>query len=156
MNEVMRTALLLTVLWQASSLPAVAAPAPKPATAPTLYSRLGGEAGVEAIAGALIDRVAADPLHGASFRDTNLKRIKRLLAEQLCELSGGGCHYSGSPMRESHAGLHITQGDFYDMVETLRTILRERHVSTGATNELLRLLAPMKRDVVEPPPAARP
>jgi hypothetical protein len=28
--------------------------------------------------------------------------------------------------------------------------LHQRHVSLGATNELLRLLAPMKRDVVEP------
>jgi hypothetical protein len=36
------------------------------------------------------------------------------------------------------------------MVADLRDILHERHVSTGATNELLRILAPMKRDVVEP------
>ena len=124
--------------------------------ASTLYDRLGGEAGVHAIADALIDRVAADPAHGASFRDTNLKRIKQLLAEQLCELAGGGCRYSGSPMKESHAGLHITQADFYDMVATLRTILQERHVSVGATNELLRLLAPMKRDVVDTLPAGPP
>jgi hypothetical protein len=31
----------------------------------------------------------------------------------------------------------------------LRRILKERHVGIAATNELLRLLAPMKRDVVE-------
>jgi hemoglobin len=114
-----------------------------------LYARLGGDEGVHAIAGTLIDRVAADPVHGASFRDTNLARIKRLLAEQICELAAGPCHYSGSPMKESHAGLHITQADFYDMVDTLRDILRERKVAQGAANELLRLLAPMKRDVVE-------
>jgi hemoglobin len=132
---------------------AIAAPA---AAKPALYDRLGGDAGVHAIANELIDRVAADPVHGASFRDTNLKRIKRLLAEQLCELAGGPCRYSGSPMKESHAGLHITQADFYDMVGTLRTILHERHVATGATNELLRLLAPMKRDVVDTLPAAPP
>jgi hemoglobin len=128
--------------------------APPASATPTLYSRLGGDAGVHAIADELIDRVAADPVHGVSFRDTNLKRIKRLLAEQLCELSGGPCRYSGSPMKESHAGLHITQADFYDMVGTLRTILHERHVATGAGNELLRLLAPMKRDVVDTLPAA--
>jgi hypothetical protein len=38
------------------------------------------------------------------------------------------------------------------MVADLEKILKERHVSTGATNELLRLLAPMKRDIVEPTP----
>ena len=115
----------------------------------TLYSRLGGERGVQAIAAALIDRVASDPRHGQSFKDTNLERIKTLLAEQLCELSGGPCKYSGDPMREVHAGHHISQADFYDMVATLREVLKERHVDSGATNELLRLLAPMKRDIVE-------
>ena len=95
-------------------------------------------------------------MHGASFRETNQKRIKRLLAEQLCELAAGPCRYSGSPMRESHAGLHITEADFYDMVATLRTILRERGVDAGARNELLRLLAPMKRDVVDAPLHAAP
>jgi hypothetical protein len=38
----------------------------------------------------------------------------------------------------------------------LRGVLQERGVSLGATNELLRLLAPMKRDIVEADrPAAR-
>jgi hemoglobin len=117
----------------------------------TLYDRLGGAAGVTAIADELIDRVSSDPKLGQSFKDTKLDHIKKLLAEQLCELSGGPCHYSGDSMREVHAGHHISQAEFYGMVEDLRAILRERRVSLGATNQLLRLLAPMRRDVVEPP-----
>jgi hemoglobin len=126
----------------------------QPEASATLYARLGGNEGIHAIADTLIDRVAADPILGRSFEDTNLKRIKRLLAEQICELSGGPCRYSGSPMREAHAGLHISEAEFYGMVAILRTILAERHVASGATNELLRLLAPMKRDVVETGKAA--
>ena len=120
-----------------------------------LYDRLGGEAGVSAIAGSLIDRVSADPKLGRSFKDSNLDRIKRLLAEQICDLSGGPCRYSGDSMREVHAGHHISEAEFFGMVADLRAVLKERHVSQGAANELLRLLAPMKRDVVEPaqPPA---
>ncbi len=119
-----------------------------------LYERLGGEAGVTAIAGTLIDRVSADPTLGRSFKDAKLDRIKKLLAEQICELSGGPCRYSGDSMREVHAGHHISQAEFYGMVDDLRAVLKERHVSQGAINELLRLLAPMKRDVVEPASAA--
>jgi hemoglobin len=115
-----------------------------------LYERLGAKDGVAAISDTLIDRVASDPVLGRSFVDTNLARIKKLLAEQICDLSGGPCHYSGDPMREVHAGHHITEAEFYRMVDTLRTILKDRHVSILATNQLLRLLAPMKRDVVEP------
>ena len=118
--------------------------------APRLYDRLGGEAGVAAIAGSLIDRVSADPKLGRSFKDTNLDRIKKLLAEQICDLSGGPCRYSGDSMREVHAGHHISEAEFFGMVADLRAVLKERHVSQGAVNELLRLLAPMKRDVVEP------
>ncbi len=108
------------------------------ATDDSLYTRLGGDAGVAAISTTLIDRVVADPV--------------------ICDLSGGPCHYSGDPMKEVHAGHHITEAMFYRMVATLRDILRERHVDQRSTNQLLRLLAPMKRDVVEhgsaPPPAA--
>jgi hemoglobin len=57
-------------------------------------------------------------------------------------------------MKEVHAGHQISEAEFFGMVADLRDVLRERHVSQGAANELLRLLAPMKRDVVEPVRAA--
>ena len=37
-----------------------------------LYDRLGGAAGVAAIAATLIDRVTADPVLGRSFKDSKL------------------------------------------------------------------------------------
>ncbi len=122
----------------------------------SLYERLGAQAGVSAIADTLIERVASDPVLGRSFVDTNLARIKKLLAEQICDLSGGPCRYSGDPMRQVHAGHHISEAEFYRMVDVLRAILKERHVSIAATNALLRLLAPMKRDVVESAVATAP
>jgi hemoglobin len=117
----------------------------------TLYSRLGGDDGIRAIAAELIDRVVADPKLGRSFKDSKIPRIKDKLAEQICELSGGPCKYSGDSMRETHGGQHITEGEFYGVVNTLRDVLRERHVGLAAENELLKLLAPMKRDIVEGP-----
>ncbi len=133
--------LLCSLGAAASAFPAVADD--------TLYGRLGGAAGVEAIADTLIDRVVADPVTGPNFKDAKLDRIKRLLAEQICELSGGPCRYSGDPMKEVHAGHHISEAMFYVMVDDLRSILRERHVDLRSRNQLLKLLAPMKRDVVE-------
>ena len=118
----------------------------------SLYARLGGASGVETIADTLIDRVVADPVMGPSFQDAKLDRIKQLLAEQICDLSGGPCRYSGDSMKEVHAGHHISEAQFYRMVDTLRDILRERRVAQRSTNQLLRLLAPMKRDVIEHDP----
>jgi hemoglobin len=136
-----RGAVLITLLLLAGAATASQAP---------LYDRLGGASGIAAIAATLIDRVSADPLLGRSFKDSKLERIKKLLAEQICDLSGGPCRYSGDSMKEVHAGHHISEAEFFGMVADLRAVLKERHVSQGAANELLRLLAPIKRDVVEP------
>jgi hemoglobin len=144
------TAAFVLLTAYAACIPAAAAAG----AGASLYDRLGGETGVTAIADELIDRVAADPRLGRSFKDSNLDRIKRLLAEQICDLAGGPCKYSGDSMKEVHAGHHISEAEFYGMVADLRVVLKQRHVSQGATNELLRLLAPMKRDVVEPAESA--
>jgi hemoglobin len=136
-----RGAVLITLLLLGGAATASQAP---------LYDRLGGAPGVAAIADTLIDRVSTDPKLGRSFKDSKLERIKKLLAEQICDLSGGPCRYSGDSMKEVHAGHHISEAEFFGMVADLRAVLKERHVSQGAANELLRLLAPIKRDVVEP------
>jgi hemoglobin len=117
--------------------------------AESLYARMGGEPVVQAVVSDTLDRVTADPRLERSFDGVNMRRLKRLLAEQICELSGGGCHYSGDPMREVHAGLHISEAEFYGLVQILRDSLRRHQVHLRERNELLALLAPMKRDVVE-------
>jgi len=120
--------------------------------APTsLYDRLGGSVAVSAIASDLIDRTAASHRLGRSFQGAKIERIKRLLAEQICQLAGGPCAYSGDPMREVHAGHEISQAEFFGMVEILRSVLDDHGVALRERNELLALLAPMERDVVEAP-----
>ena len=117
-----------------------------------LYERLGGTPGIEAIATTLIERVAADPRLGRSFEGTNRKRIEAHLAQQICQVAGGPCQYEGDPMRTVHAGQKITEAEFYGLVETLEDVLTARGVALADRNRLLRLLAPMKRDVVQVPP----
>jgi hemoglobin len=125
------------------------------ATAPSLYSRLGGEPVMTAVVSETIDQVVADPRLNQSFKGTDIARIKRLIVEQICDLGGGGCHYSGDSMRDVHANHNITQAEFFGLVADLRKALRRHHVGLRERNELLRLLAPMAPDVIEvvtPPP----
>jgi hemoglobin len=118
---------------------------------PSLYFRMGGQAVIDAIVAETIDQVAADPHLNQSFEGTNLKRIKRLLAEQICDLTGGPCHYSGDTMRQVHAGHHISEAEFYGLVQIMRDAMLAQHVALRERNELLALLAPVKRQVVEGP-----
>ena len=129
------------------------------ATEPSLYARLGGEPVVKAAVDETIDAVVADPRLNQSFKGTDIPRVKRLLVEQICDLTGGGCRYSGDSMREVHANHGITQAQFFGLVEDLRKALRRHHVDLRARNELLALLAPMAPDVINvvtPPPPGPP
>lgn len=124
---------------------------PPPAVAPkgSLYERLGGTAKVTAFVGQTIDTVAADPAMNRSFDKVNLQHVKDLLIEQICSLTGGGCRYTGDTMRDVHAGHHISNAEFFGLVEVLRAAMRAQQVPLSARNELLEILAPMKRDVVK-------
>jgi hemoglobin len=148
---------LLAVAWQATP-----AQTPRPAAdqappidqlenpAPgSLYVRMGGAHNVQAIAADMIDRVSKDPRTSRPFEKVNLTRLKSLLAVKFCELTGGGCKYTGDTMRDVHAGLGINEAEFYGLVDVLRGSMRRHGVALRERNEFLHILAPIERDVVE-------
>ena len=143
--------LLLPLALPSCGMVAQAAAPAAGAQASSLYARMGGAPVVAAVVADTIDGVVADPRLNPSFQGTNLRRVKQKLAEQLCQLAGGGCTYTGDSMREVHAGHHIGEAEFYGLVEQLQRALRRHGVALRERNELLALLAPMKRDVVNVP-----
>lgn len=121
------------------------APADEPRT---LCDRLGGAALLAQVADELVEVSRTDPVSAHHFAKVNLKRLKQQIGIQLCAVADGPCVYDGDDMKAVHAGQNITQADFYRLVEHLRTILDAHGVATADKNELLKRLAPMKRDVV--------
>ncbi len=126
----------------------LAACATDPRAEPTLWARLGGAPVVTRVVGETIDRSATDARTKRSFEGVKVARVKEKLVEQVCELSGGPCRYSGDPMGPVHKGLKITAAEFDLLVQFLREALDGAQVGPAEKNELLRLLAPMKRDIV--------
>ncbi len=114
----------------------------------SLYDRLGGEPVVGKVVEQTIATVARDPRVNHSFDKIDLKKLNGKIVEQFCMLAGGGCKYTGDSMKDVHAGLDITEKDFYALVQALRDALDANGVGEREKNELLRLLAPMKREVV--------
>ena len=126
----------------------LAACAADPKAEPTLWARLGGTPVVTAVVAETIDRAVADPRTKRSFKDTKIARVKEKVVEQVCFLSGGPCKYTGDPMPEVHKGLKIDNAEFDLFVQFLRDALDHAKVGEAEKNELLRLLAPMKREIV--------
>ena len=129
----------------AAALAGCAAPVSAP---PSLYDRLGGEARLAAVVSKLVERAAADPRTRRSFDGVKLATLKKSIVQQICSLAGGGCPYEGETMRDAHRDLRIAASEFDALVGLLRDELDRAGVDGGAKNELLRLLAPMKRDIV--------
>lgn len=140
--------MMMQCLIPAGFVVAMVLTAPVHADTP-LYTRLGGETVVAQVVNQTVDTVAQDPRVNQSFDKVNLKRVKTKLVEQICSLTGGGCEYTGDEMKLVHKGLKITEGEFYALVEVLRQALNDNGVGEREKNELLAILAPMKRLVVE-------
>jgi len=123
------------------------------ATAPrepeTLYQRLGGAPRVQLVVDRTLDRTSTDPRTRRSFDGIKIAAIKESLAQQICSISGGGCHYEGETMKNAHHDSRIAASEFDAMVTILREELDRAGVDAAAKNDLLRLLAPMKRDVID-------
>lgn len=114
----------------------------------TLYERLGGGSAMMEIASETVDALANSPDGRRSMDRVNLPRLKKKIAQQFCALTDGPCKYTGDDMKLAHAGLKISEREFNAIVEILRGVLNRRGVAEREKNELLRLLAPMQRDIV--------
>jgi hemoglobin len=115
----------------------------------SLYQRLGGRQAIVLVVNDFVGNVARDKRINRFFANTDIPRLKRLLVQQICAGSGGPCKYEGRSMREAHRGLNIRNADFDALVEDLVISLNRFRVGPREQRELLALLGPMRRDVVQ-------
>lgn len=123
--------------------------APRPAASgETLYDELGGRENIIKFTNELIDISLVDDRIKETFDNVNIERLRQHIADQLCQLSGGPCKYTGRDMKKSHVPLHITDAQFNALAEDLQIAMDHARVPYRAQNKLLAILAPMERDIV--------
>ena len=118
------------------------------APAAGLYQAFGEQAGIRALMDDFVVRLKADPRIGDQFKDTQLDNLAKQLTDQVCQLAGGPCVYQGPDMKEAHANMDVTRSHFNALVEVLQVSMNARGMAFTRQNQLLALLAPMHRDVV--------
>lgn len=117
----------------------------------SLYQALGERAGIETVVAGMLKRSAANPRIADKFKGIKLQALQEQISDQLCELTGGPCHYEGNSMRDAHEELALTMAHFNALVEDLQEALDEQGVPFRTQNRLLAILAPMYRDVLKSP-----
>lgn len=124
------------------------------AAATSLYERLGGVYAIAAVVDDFIDRIMDDPrLNANPLVDEAHHRVSRagfkyLVTEQVCWAAGGPQKYTGRSMRDSHAHLKITAGEWEAFLDDLHQTLEKFQVPAAEQGELLAIVASTKGDIV--------
>lgn len=117
----------------------------------SLYQAFGGQPGLVKLMDDFMARLLADPRMEPFFKDVDHAHVKKELVDQFCELSGGPCKYTGSPMKKIHAGFDIDKAAFNALVEVLQASMDAQGIPVREQNRMLAKLAPMHRDIVNVP-----
>lgn len=115
-----------------------------------LYDRLGGMDVIDAVVKDFVEvRIAQDDRIRDHFKNVDIQHLERMLAAQICEVSGGPCKYVGKNMREAHAGMAINDAEARVFLEDLRRSLAVAEIPEREQDELIGLLAVYRAEIVD-------
>lgn len=114
----------------------------------SLYDRIGGQPVITAIVDSFIERFGDDTRVAPTFAKSDIPRFRKLLIEQFCDLTGGGCKYTGRDMKTTHDGMHLTESQFNAIVEDLEDAMNRQRIPINLQNELIAKLAPLRQDII--------
>ena len=120
----------------------------------SLYGRLGGLAAISVVVSDFVDVLVPDAILNANPAiDAARKRVpspylKYHVTAMVCQATGGPCQYHGRGMKESHAHMNITPGEWDRMVTLFKAVLAKHKVPAKETQELLEIVGSTKADIV--------
>ena len=114
----------------------------------SLYDRLGGKPAITAVIDEFTARVAADNRINHYFAKTDINKFKAHLVDQICEVSGGPCKYTGRTMPETHKGMKISDEEFGWTGAHLAGALDKFSVPDREKNELLQVIGSLQNQIV--------
>ena len=118
----------------------------------SLYDRLGGYNAIAAVVDDFVGRLIADKQFERFFAGHSTdskKRIRQHIVDQFCAAAGGPCVYTGRTMKDSHAGLNITEADWDAAAKHLVATLDKFKVGDQEKKDLLAFVSSLKNDIVE-------
>ncbi|SNC61464.1 hemoglobin [Marinobacter sp. es.048] len=113
----------------------------------SLYQQLGEREGIANVVEDLLYLIVDDERINQQFKGVDVAQLHHNLTDQLCELSGGPCAYTGREMRELHSDMAVTNTQFNALAENLILAMEQNDISTGAQNRLIKRLLPLYPDI---------
>ena len=117
-------------------------------TTETLYQRLGGRPGIEAIASDIFENHIKNPVVKTRYVNSDPVRVKRLVTEMCCAGFGGPEEYTGKDMISAHTGMNINEAEFIAVVDDVMDALDMNNVGKPEKDEILCILYSLKPEIV--------
>src|SRR5947208_16139229 len=149
-RTVLKSVLVAAVLWVALAGAARAQDAM--VKQKSLYERLGGYNAIAAVVDDFIGRLITDKQFERFFvghSTDSKKRIRQHILDQFCAAAGGPCIYTGRTMKDSHAGLGISEAEWDAAAKHLVASLDKFKVPEKEKGEVLTFVTSLKKDIVE-------
>jgi hemoglobin len=118
---------------------------------PTLFTRIGGQGAVQVVVDDFVVRMTAHPQVGRFFSglDTSAgSTFRSHLVDFICAAIGGDSPYSGRDMTSAHRAFNISESDWEITVGNLKVSLEKARVPTREIQELVGVIAPLKKQIV--------
>lgn len=118
----------------------------------SLYDRLGGYNAIAAVVDDFVGRLIADKQFERFFAGHSTdskKRIRQHIVDQFCAAAGGPCVYTGRTMKDSHAGMGITEAEWDAAARHLVATLDKFKVGDAEKKDLLAFVGSLKADIVD-------
>jgi len=152
--SLLRAAAIGAALLAAASC---ASSTPDPVNAPkpnSLYVQLGGYDKLAALRDDFLGRMLKDTVTApffAGLSQRELDRIRQMVVDQLCTVTGGPCVYVGKSMKEAHKNLQITPAVWNEAMRLFNLTLDDFHVTRDQRNELLAIMRSVEPEIVSAP-----
>ena len=114
----------------------------------SLYARLGGRPGIEAIVADIWANHVSNPLINKRYADSDPAEVKRLVTEMCCAGFGGPETYTGKDMITAHKGMNINDTEFVAVCDDVLKALDSNNVGQREKDEILCILYSLKNEVV--------
>lgn len=119
----------------------------------TLYERLGGSDGIDAIVDDVVAAHMENPLISARFRPyaddpDRLSELKDHLRKFLAAGSGGPARYAGRSMPDAHRGMNISVAEYMAAVDDIMAVLERNGVGESAQKDVLAITYQLKGEIV--------
>lgn len=121
--------------------------------AETLFQRLGGASGIDALVADIVALHMDNPVIQARFRPyletpEKIEASKKHMCAFLEAGSGGTAKYTGRTMRDTHRGMNISEAEYMAALDDILAAMRKRGIDDATQKDVLAIAYSLKGEIL--------